>query len=135
MDDGGIEGGRGAVTGFGDLAARATLQDARVVREVEPALELVRVVAVEARLLEQGEDVVIVGDLVDRPGGEGEENEEGKQQARVARSPLGARTARPPAKEVPRPGAKPHRGADLPVCAPRNRPDFEAAGEVRTCRW
>jgi hypothetical protein len=70
---------RPGVAGFGDLAAGAALHRGGESREVEAALGLVRVVAVQAGLFEERQDVVVKGDLVlggkERRGEQGDDGD------------------------------------------------------------
>ena len=64
MGDGFVESRVVGVAGVDDFAGRAAGHGVGVGSEVESALGLVGVVAVEAAVFENGADVVLVGDLV-----------------------------------------------------------------------
>src|SRR6478672_8494851 len=68
------------VAGFHDFSAGAALEGSREGGQVEAAFGLVRVVAIQAGLLENGKNVVVVGSLLLGPGG-GREDDEDDEQA------------------------------------------------------
>ena len=79
-----VDEGRGNIAGFDDFPGGAAFHGTRKGGEIETAFGLVRVMAIQARLLEEGQDVVVVRDLLLR-GKErrGEQGDDGDTEQRI----------------------------------------------------